>query len=218
MEEPGDDDEGRDLPAGPFSAWLAATLDPDRREIDVPCGTCTACCRSSYFIHVEPDEHDALAHIPKQLLFPAPGRPRGHKVLGFDERGWCPMLTDAGCSIYDHRPRTCRTYDCRVFTAAGLSPDDDGKEAIGERTRRWRFDTGHEPAAVTELQAVRRAAAFLERHRAACFPGGAPLNNGQRAAVAIKVHRLFLTSEAPDPGAVRALLDVGDEADARTER
>ena len=91
---------------------------------DVPCGTCTACCTSSQFVHIEPDERDALAHIPAELLFPAPGRPRGHVLLGYDERGHCPMLVDGACSIYAHRPRTCRTYDCRVFAAAGVDPGD----------------------------------------------------------------------------------------------
>jgi uncharacterized protein len=199
--------DDRQLDAGPFSAWLARAV--ERQEMDVPCGTCTACCRSAYFIHVEPDETDTLRHIPKQLLFPAPGRPKGHQVLGFDERGHCPMLTDAGCSIYEQRPRTCRTYDCRVFTAAGLSPADDGKADIAGRVARWRFvvDREDEPHAVTELEAVRRAAAYLERRRTDCFPeGDGPVNNGQRAALAIQIHRLFLAGVDPEPSEVCAAL------------
>ena len=212
---PADDDEQEEgpLPAGPFSAWLAAATDPVRRnDLDVPCGTCTACCRSSYFIHVGPDETDTLRHIPKQLLFPAPGRPKGHRVLGFDERGHCPMLTDAGCSIYEHRPRTCRSYDCRVFTAAGLSPAADGKADIARRVARWRFDVDSEGQhAATELEAVRRAAAFLERRRDDCFPDGdAPLQQGQWAALAIRVHRAFLDTDEPDPAVVRAALAAED--------
>ncbi len=72
---------------------------------DVPCGTCTACCTSSQFVHIEPDETDTLAHIPADVLFPAPLAPRGHVLLGYDERGHCPMLVDNACSIYEHRPR-----------------------------------------------------------------------------------------------------------------
>ena len=199
------------IPAGPFSAWLADAADPRRRtDMDVPCGTCTACCRSSYFIHIEPDETETLRHVPKGLLFPAPGRPKGHKVLGFDERGHCPMLTDGGCSIYEHRPRTCRSYDCRVFTAAGLSPAADGKVEIGRRTERWRFDTTSEPNARTELDAVRRAAAYLRERSHDCFPdGAAPVQQGQRAALAIRVHHLFLTADDPDPRQVRAALADG---------
>lgn len=109
-------------------------------DADVPCGGCTACCTSSQFVHIGPDEVDTLRHIPAVLLFPAPRMPKGHVLLGYDERGHCPMLVDGACSIYEHRPRTCRTYDCRVFPAAGVDAGEDGKEAIGRRVRRWRFD------------------------------------------------------------------------------
>ncbi|HET7720760.1 MAG TPA: YkgJ family cysteine cluster protein, partial [Acidimicrobiales bacterium] len=105
--------ETHTLPAGRFSTWLV------RIGVDVPCGTCTACCTSSQFVHIGPDERDTLSRIPKALLFPAPGQPKGHVVMGYDERGHCPMFVDGACSIYEHRPRTCRTYDCRVFPAAG---------------------------------------------------------------------------------------------------
>src|SRR5262245_45885670 len=115
-----------DLDGGDFSSWLATTQRAIRGDIDadVPCDGCTACCRSSQFVHIAPDETDTLAHIPPALLFPAPQMTRGHVVLGYDERGHCPMLADDGCSIYEHRPRTCRTYDCRVFAAAGVELDD----------------------------------------------------------------------------------------------
>src|SRR5262245_47949648 len=90
------------------------------RSSDVPCGGCTACCSSSQFVLIEPDEAETLAHVPGPLLFPAPGRPDGHVLLGYDDRGRCPMLGDDGCTIYAHRPRACRTYDCRVLAAAGV--------------------------------------------------------------------------------------------------
>jgi len=136
--------DGPPLPAGNFSTWVAdmrAALRGDR-EMEVPCDGCTACCTSSQFIHVAPDEADTLAHIPRGLLFPAPGMPRGHVVLGYDEHGRCPMLIDGRCSIYEDRPRTCRTYDCRIFAATGIDVDagDDTKVEVGARARRWSFD------------------------------------------------------------------------------
>jgi hypothetical protein len=123
------------LDAGDFRAWaegLERALHDDVDDIsgaasDVPCGECTACCTSSQFIHIEPDEKQTLARIPSDLLFPAPLRPVGHVVMGFDERGHCPMLVDSTCSIYGVRPRTCRTYDCRVLAASGIE--------LGEPTR-----------------------------------------------------------------------------------
>jgi uncharacterized protein len=137
--------DGHDpLPAGQFSTWLADMRAALRGEcdMDVPCNGCTACCTSSQFIHVAPHETDTLAHIPRELLFPAPGLPRGNVVLGYDEHGRCPMLIDGQCSIYEHRPHTCRTYDCRIFAATSTDVDeDDGTKAeISARASRWRFD------------------------------------------------------------------------------
>src|SRR3954468_8322245 len=128
-----------DLEAGEFASWIVdmqAALRGER-DAEVPCGTCTACCTSSQFVHIAPDETDTLAHIPAQLLFPAPRLPEGHVLLGYDDRGHCPMLIDGRCSIYEHRPRTCRTYDCGVFPAAGIEPLEDEKPLIAERARRW---------------------------------------------------------------------------------
>src|SRR5689334_17144730 len=122
-----------------FAEWLAETQAAIRgeREAVVPCGECTACCTSSQFVHVAPDETDALAHIPDEVLFAAPGFPPGHVLMGYDENGHCPMFVDGRCAIYAHRPRTCRTYDCRVFAAAGIEPD---APAIAAQVRRWELD------------------------------------------------------------------------------
>jgi Fe-S-cluster containining protein len=133
-----DVDESEPVEAGDFGEWLgdiARTL-RDGEPADVACGSCTACCTASQFVGIEPDERDTLDHIPKSLLFPAPRAPAGHVLMGYDERGHCPMLVDGGCSIYEHRPRACRTYDCRVFAATGIVPDDP---AIAARAVRWRF-------------------------------------------------------------------------------
>jgi Fe-S-cluster containining protein len=127
------------LPAGALAPWLAAMRAALRgeRDADVPCGACTACCTSSQFVHIDPGETDTLAVIPPELLFAAPGLPKGHVLLGYDERGHCPMLVDGGCSIYGRRPRTCRTYDCRIFAATGVEPD---QEQVARQAGRWRFD------------------------------------------------------------------------------
>jgi Fe-S-cluster containining protein len=150
------------VPAGRFSVWLAGMERAlaGEADADVPCGSCTACCTSSQFVHIEPDEVDTLARVPAELRFPAPRLPAGHVLLGYDERGHCPMLVDGACSIYEHRPRTCRTYDCRVFPAAGVEIDDDRQRAIASRARRWHFDltTARDRQ---EAAAVRSAAASI---------------------------------------------------------
>ena len=180
------------LPAGEFSAWLDGmqrALSGDG-ESDVPCGACTACCTSSQFVHIGPDETDTLAHIPAELLFPAPRLPAGNVLLGYDERGHCPMLIDGACSIYEHRPRTCRTYDCRVFPAAGIEPDDRDQPLIARRARRWRFE---HPAEVdrAEHDAVRAAARHISEHRDDHSADELPVNATQHAVLAIRRHGVF---------------------------
>ena len=181
------------LDAGELSAWAAGALAAIRGEGDavVPCGSCTACCESSQFVHIAPDELDALAHIPRDLLFPAPRAPRGHVLMGYDEHGRCPMLVDGACTIYEHRPRTCRTYDCRVFAATGLDAGDDGKPAIAARAARWTFSYDADDTHV-QHDAMRAAAAFV-RDRAGDLPAGAvSVTATQRAVMALELHDLFI--------------------------
>lgn len=191
-----------DLPAGTFSSWLdevsSAANDGGGDVVAVPCGTCTACCTSSQFIHVEADEVETISRIPRELLFPAPGLPKGNTLMGYDQNGHCPMFADGRCSIYDHRPRTCRTYDCRVLPAAGLQLEGPDKTAINERARRWRFGV---PTALDErLQAaVRTAAAFLRDHADDLPPGAVPRSPTQLAFLAVRIHNLFLDAAVAPP-------------------
>ena len=214
----------QDLPAGSFVSWLRDT----RRALatqhgaDVPCGECNACCRSSYFIHITPEETEALAHIPKDLLFAAPGRPEGNVIMGFDEEGCCPMLIDDKCSIYEHRPLTCRNYDCRIFPAAGISAGDEDKDLITQHLSRWKFDYSDEHGSM-QHSAVQAAAKFLREH-AGSFAGEVPSNATQLAVLAIRVHQVFLNFDDDRTGfvpsiaeivtAVKAAWEAGDKPDA----
>ncbi|MCU1399344.1 MAG: hypothetical protein JWN62_2453 [Acidimicrobiales bacterium] len=175
------------LPAGSFSEWLGQMQAAIRGEAesDVPCGECTACCTASQFIHIGPDELDAKAHIPAALLFPAPRMPKGHVLMGYDEHGRCPMLIEGRCSIYAHRPRTCRTYDCRVFAAAGLEPDEADKALIAERVRRWRF-SHPSPQDEAAHDAVRAVAVELIARPDALPLGIRPDNTTQIAVLAVE--------------------------------
>lgn len=140
---------------GPWLEMMQAALRGER-DADVPCGTCTACCSSSQFVTIEADETDALAHVPAALRFPAPGRSTA-VVLPYDEQGRCPMLGEHGCSIYAHRPRACRTYDCRVFAVAEVVPD---APLVAERVRRWQLEV-HDEADRRALDAVRAESSAL---------------------------------------------------------
>ena len=183
------------LPAGRFSSWLRGTRSAlvSENTADVPCGACTACCTSSYFIHVGPKETQTLARIPGELLFAAPGLPKGNVLLGYDESGRCPLLIDDRCSIYEQRPLTCRSYDCRVFAAAGIAAD---RALITQRAGRWRFS--YPTARERDQHAAVRAAARFLQERAEYFPGGAvpgnpALGNPAHVAIlAVKVYDVFL--------------------------
>ena len=191
----------QDIEAGGFSAWLANVTDVLEEDAgsDVPCSGCTACCTSSQFVHIAPDETETISRIPVELLVPAPGLPEGHRVLGFDEHGRCPMLIDNACSIYDDRPRTCRAFDCRVFAAAGLSTGDPRKSQIDGRIERWRFSY---PETVDEVEqrAVHAAVRFLEANRDV-LTGIAPhLDASTTAVLSLAVHGLFFDRGGPACG------------------
>jgi Fe-S-cluster containining protein len=186
------DSVGGDLPAGEFSAWLE-TMNlaiETGGTTDVPCGECNACCRGSYFIHVDPSESESLTAIDESLLFPAPGRPEGHRLLGFDESGTCPMLREDRCTVYASRPRTCRTYDCRIFAATGIAEHGSDKSEITDRARRWRFDYADERAR-EQHGALIAAAAFLvgDDHD---LDGLLPLNVTQLAMLIIRLNRTLI--------------------------
>ena len=196
--------------AGLFGAWLAAARASLRGEgpgMDVPCGECRGCCTSSLFVHIRPEETGTLAVIPKRLLVRAPGRPRGHVLLGFAGDGSCPMLKDRACSIYELRPRTCRDYDCRILAAAGLEAGE-GRDDINERVRAWEFSYEGDGERRAH-DAVRAAAAFL-RDRRDSFPGGAaPSSADQIAVLALKVYPVFLTTPAgTDAETAAAIIDA----------
>jgi Fe-S-cluster containining protein len=195
-EQPAEGDGSCTLPVGSFASWLAGMTAALQGEqpADVPCGTCTACCTSSQFVHIGPEEKDTLARVPAELLFPAPGLPRGHVLLGYDEQGRCPMLSDGACSIYAHRPRTCRTYDCRVYAAAGVDPADDGKPLVARQVERWRFSY-ESPLDQSHRDAV-RAAAEAAREQREGRVGSGPRRATDIAVRAIETYTAFLPGEA----------------------
>ena len=133
------------------------------------------------------------------------------------------MLNVKRCSIYEHRPLTCRAYDCRIFAAAGILAGGEDKAAINQRIQRWEFRYPSISDRVEHL-AVQAAASFVQKH-ASAFPGGrVPTEPGQLAILAIKTYRIFLESEGnltvqqTKPSAVEianAVIFASKEFDAR---
>src|SRR6185436_2845822 len=158
------------LPAGNFSTWLRAMRAAltGTSGMDVACGDCVGFCTSSYCIKVRAHETEVLGRIPAEHLANSPSEP-GIRLMRFDANGHCPMFAGGGCSIYAHRPQTCRTYDCRIFAAAGMTAGDS-RPTINQRIARWRFDYASE-AERAEHRAVTAAASFLRQHPVR-FPNG----------------------------------------------
>lgn len=165
-------------PAGEFVEWLDdfRTACSAGDAVVVACGDCAACCTSGKLIPVEPDEAEALAHLPVADLVPMSGQP-GAYAIRHDASGRCSQLGAAGCAVYAHRPRACRTYDCRIFPATGVRPD---KPLIAAAAGRWRFSYDS-PASRQRHEDVRTAAVVLG------FPGGltAPASPTQQALGAL---------------------------------
>ncbi|MEO7774392.1 MAG: YkgJ family cysteine cluster protein [Steroidobacteraceae bacterium] len=158
---------------------------------DVPCGTCTGCCTSSYHLLIRQSDRAAVAALGERWLLEAPGLQPGESLLGFHANGHCPALEPTGCSIYARRPVTCRDYDCRVFAAADIDAGGADKTVINARVRSWRFE--HETVHALETQAAVRAAATFIRSQREAFPGGrAPTSPTGIAVLALKAYGVFL--------------------------
>ena len=185
--------------AGDFDIWLAdiQASFQDGLGTSVPCGDCRACCMSSYFIPVTPEDAPARAAIPPHLLVQAPGGSGRDLLLGHDAHGHCPLLRAGDCAIYPHRPSACKAYDCRVFAASGLLAESE-RSAINERVASWAFRYAA-PESRQRHDAIKTAARFVREHRSA-FPGGrVPTAPGELAILAIKVHGAFLDAPRGRP-------------------
>jgi hypothetical protein len=133
--------------------------------------------------------------------------------MGFDAQGHCFMFANGGCSIYSHRPETCRTYDCRVFTAAGMKAGPD-KSVINERIASWRFEYSS-PRDHEEHGAVTAAANFIRQHPVR-FPGGhVPSRPSEIAVLAVKSYQVFLDKPATDAEIAAAIVTACRDFDSR---
>ncbi len=168
--------------ADDFAQWLQQAQRGEAAE--VACGSCNACCKSSYFIHVEPSDTAALEVIPADLLFQAPSSPVGHRLMGLSADGHCPMLVDERCSIYKQRPKTCRTYDCRVFAAAGVDAGGEEKRGVNQQLADWTFR--YQDAHARRLHEAVRTIVSLVLGNADQFPAGLWQNPSPLALFAIE--------------------------------
>lgn len=91
-----------------LAAWWRGAAGP------VLCGACTACC---YYPGIVVDGKRDQRRLPHLLTERSHD---GELVLRQRSDGACVHLGEQGCTVYEHRPAVCRTFDCRIFAAMGL--------------------------------------------------------------------------------------------------
>jgi len=94
---------------------------------EVPCGSCTGCCRSAFDIELSSDEERArFPHVIKD----------GKTVILPLANGHCHYLVDDKCSVYETRPLTCRVFDCRMYAFVGVLPSNEDLPLV-QAVREW---------------------------------------------------------------------------------
>ena len=106
-----------------LAAWWRGEAGP------VPCADCSACC---YYEGIVVDEKRDRRRLPHLLT---ERNADGELVLQRRADGACVHLGELGCMVYEHRPSTCRSFDCRVYTAMGLDGRCDDNHQLPE----WEF-------------------------------------------------------------------------------
>ena len=89
------------------------------------------------------------------------------------------MLGANGCTVYDHRPRGCRVFDCRLFAATGVLPESTHVD-LRRRSGQWTFsvESARDRAARAALDRATDPGAegFADALRAFATAAGSPLS------------------------------------------
>ena len=94
-----------------LAAWWRGDAGP------VPCGACSAFC---YYDGIPVDKKRDRRHLSYLLT---ERDADGGLVLQRRADGACAHLgARGGCTVYDHRPSACRSFDCRAFAAIRPAP------------------------------------------------------------------------------------------------
>jgi Fe-S-cluster containining protein len=116
-----------------LAAWGRGDAGP------VPCGACTACC---HYAGIPVDKKRDRRRLPYLLT---ERDADGGLVLQRRADGACAHLGARGCTVYEHRPSACRSFDCRAFGAMGLvekwlsAVRTHGSQEAGRRSRGVEF-------------------------------------------------------------------------------
>lgn len=97
-------------------------------QTEVPCGSCTECCRSGQGLFLHPEQGDDIGSYRTEAR-------GGRLLLATDESGACVYLGANGCTIYERRPLLCRSFDCRKHYLILPRQDRDNLVRLGLSTR-----------------------------------------------------------------------------------
>lgn len=165
----------------------------ENRDVEVPCGSCTACCRSGYAVHITEDEAKVLLKHHRTE--------DGTLVLDKKDGKECVYLQGGQCSVYGSRPETCRIYDCRLVSFVGGRYR--GENPINKALERWEF-----PIKTREDVSVRLAVSGLMRDLA-------PQCNMNLDEAAVTAIALFIKHRKEIDKASRAFLSMFDSQESR---
>ena len=83
-------------------------VDKDASVADVPCGSCTLCCRTL----IVPLAEEEYEKFDWAWITTRDGRRLG-RALKRKPNGECVYLSERGCSIHGSAPHVCQRFDCR---------------------------------------------------------------------------------------------------------
>ena len=139
---------GRKWGGSPLTHWRALRRALEAGVVDVPCGECSACCRSGVPIY-----EDDGAEVPKR----ADGA-----CVHLDEAGWCDR--------HDSRPEHCRLFTCTLMSIAGVVTDN---EAMNRALANWEWDLRTPEDRAFQERAMRNEAEKTRRENLPA-PSGEP--------------------------------------------
>jgi hypothetical protein len=106
---------GKKWGGSPLTHWRHLKKGVERGEIAIPCGGCSACCRSG-----APIFEDDGTEVPLR-----------------DDGSCIHLQSDGKCERYDTRPEQCRLYTCTLFSIAGVTTDSS---VVNEALAQWEWD------------------------------------------------------------------------------
>ncbi len=103
------------------------------QQTEVPCGSCTECCKSGQGLYLHPGQGDDVASYQVQVGADDAGNPV--YLLATTAEGACVYLGPSGCTIYERRPLLCRSFDCRKHYLILPRQDRDNLVRLGMSSR-----------------------------------------------------------------------------------